>query len=465
MTAEAKTLFSEESTASDRTAGPSAPVDEYGPVVFLTNRYNLLEFLSSGMIAPKGAFDKYYEDLLGIVSGRVPLVRGPVDQSLVDAVGLEDATAFPVLVELDPDAIEFGDVPALCGEAASKLPSCRVVLALAPAGVVPMAAVVRTHFRSEKELTEYLARRYENVPSPISPVVTPEFFGEGSVGLSELAEFLSCTQPLDGGIEVALDRADRIAGARVAALLAASADKELFEEILRLMARAARRRRASPIPHYLSVILADRELRNLGADGLLFAAAAKVLARTDKSRSWRRLEILDAIETLLRLEDPTNEDAVELKRNLNPIRGILSNERDFKPFSDKGLISAKALLMVLLRPDVERLLEWPSEESGADDAVRIAACALAGLLRGRKRMPLTLRPDRLDSYLTSLIVARLADDGLSDARIEDSGEATVDEDDDAVWLSVGGTEILRKRKPPPALGGLFADADFEDSTV
>ena len=462
----------------------TAAAEQAGPVVFLTNRHNLLEFLSSGMIVPQGAIPKYYGDLLALMPGRIPLLRGPVDQSLVDVVTSEDATAYPVLLELDPDTIDLSSAAGLTGRALKSLRDHNAQ-SWAPSGAIPLTAVRQTHFRSQKELDEHVAREYENVPDLIAPTVTPDLFGEGAVQLDELTGLLKTAGPQDGGLVASLDRADRISGARVGAIAAAPANVAILREVMQLVARRAEESPGAPfrkllrlfarpagrpssqpvLPGYFSAALADRRPENPGPDGMLFAAAVNVLSGMDRTSSWRPIEVVQGVESTLEEMNPSAEDAAEFRQSLKAIRGILNNERDFKPFSDKGLISAKALLMVLLRPDVDRLLDWPSDESGADDTVQIAACALAGLLRGRKRMPLTLRPDGLDAYLTSLIVWDLADDGLSDVRIEDSGEATVDEDDNSVWISVGGTEIVRREKPPPALAEVFAGADFGESAV
>ncbi len=461
-----------------------AASEPVGPVVFLTNRYNLLDFLSSGMIVPQDAIPKYYQDLLALVPGRIPLLSGTVDQSLVDVVTSEGSTAYPVLLEIDPEAVDLVGAPGLPGWAIKSLRDQDTQL-WAPSGAIPLSAVRRTHFRSQKELDEYIAREYENVPDVIAPTVSPGFFGEGAVKLDELVSFLRTVGPRDGGLVAALDWADRIAGARLGAIAGAPANVTLLRDVLRPIAPLAGRRSkkslrqrfrlpARPtdrhseqplLPDYLCAALADRSPDDPDAEGMLFSAAVDVLSGVDRASSWRPIDVVQAVESILEENAPPTVDAVVLKGSLRAIKGILRNELDFGPSDDTGLRSAKALLMVLLRPSVEALLDWPSDESGADDTVQIAACTLAGLLRGRKRLPLAIRPLGLDSYLTSLIVRQLADDGLSDVRIADGDEATVDEDDNSVWISVGGTEIVRREKPPPALAELFAGADFGESAV
>lgn len=465
MTADDATLFDEADDPEVEPVAQSQAGVAVGPVVFLTNRYNLLDFLSSGMIVPKGAISKYYEDLLRLSPGRIPLLRGPVDQSLVDVVTAEDETAYPVLLELDPEVVEIVSGPVLPGSASRSLADPAAV-SWAPVGAIPIAGVLRTHFRSQDELDEHLARDYENVPNVVAPVVTPELFGKGAVQLEDLIGFVEGVGPADDGLVSYLDRADRVAGARLGALAGAPPDASALRELLRMMSpRTGRRPKTSVLPDFLSAAVADRKPEDLDADGALFAAAVDVLARVDRSSSWRPVEILRSVESMLEEAKPSPEDAAEFELNMKPIEGVVRNERDFEPFGEGGLVSAKALLMVLLRPDVERIIEWPTEESGASDAVQVAACALAGLLRGRKRMSLELRPGGLDDLMSRLIVRELSAGALSDLRVASIGDASVEEGDESVWISVGGTVVLSKEKPPPTLAELFMTADFEDSSV
>src|SRR4051794_13767811 len=86
-----------------------------GPLI-PTNRFNLLEILSSRVVSPRAAYVKYYADLLELADGRVPVVRGPFGDDVVAAVSSESAAAYPVALELDPAALSEIDVEAWTGE-------------------------------------------------------------------------------------------------------------------------------------------------------------------------------------------------------------------------------------------------------------------------------------------------------------------------------------------------------------
>src|SRR5438477_3725902 len=81
------------------------PGDVHPPVVFLTNRYNLLQILSARYIAPREAYPKYYSDLLLQSPGRIPLIRASTSKQLEDLVASEGEASFPVVLELDTSVI------------------------------------------------------------------------------------------------------------------------------------------------------------------------------------------------------------------------------------------------------------------------------------------------------------------------------------------------------------------------
>jgi hypothetical protein len=122
--------------------------------------------------------------------------------------------------------------------------------------------------------------------------------------------------------------------------------------------------------------------------------------------------VLDAVEARVREAGLAEDAADALVRNLGRVRSIVNLEVDFEPFrqSARALVSAKALLLVLLRQELDQLLAWSDEETGADDATRIVSAVLAGRLRGLARESAELRSMKLDD-LTALWAVRVARGG------------------------------------------------------
>ena len=98
------------------------------------------------------------------------------------------------------------------------------------------------------------------------------------------------------------------------------------------------------------------------------------------TEAWSPNEVLDAVEARVREADLADDAVDAMVRNLGRVRSIVNVEVDFEPFrpSARALVSAKALLLVLLRQELDQLLAWSDDETGADDATRIVAAVLAG---------------------------------------------------------------------------------------
>jgi hypothetical protein len=193
-------------------------------------------------------------------------------------------------------------------------------------------------------------------------------------------------------------------------------------------------------------------------DTRLFFAAARVLRASMRQERWRPLDVLASIEEHAREPQLSEQDDAEILRNLEPIRSILRNERDFRPLNTgKGLLVAKALLLVLLRPEPHRLLSWERQESGASDAMVMTAAVLSGLLSGHKRLPISLRSEGMDTFLAERAAARLAsaqgvwaaathagqDVAVMDSISENGGASLA-----LMWR---GVQLLSRAKPPPTL--------------
>jgi hypothetical protein len=450
------------------------------PVLFFTNRYNLLEFLSSGLITPVAGVTKYYPDLLELCPGRVPLVRGPLGASLLRLVSDDDPSSFPVALEINVSGVTR-NVPALTSDGPAELGlGDSEAESWAVGGVIPITSVVRVHFRSERDLNEHLAREYENVPFDIVPMVaSPHLFEEGVGDATTAASWLRALPEIRAS--EAYQLADRVAGARALALIAAPADPGFVRGVAALFGAKAKptpKRSAEDVfPRWLTLVaLRDPEgSPSKGADlnEKLFRACVAVLARTHRTASWRPLEIVGSIEQRVRGGKLNKKEEAELDRNVEPIRAILRNDRDFRPFKqNSGLDVAKALLMVLLRPEPARLRAWSSADSGASETVELTAAVLAGYLTGYKRLPTSLRDSRSDRVLAELQAEEL-NSNVEDAAfaaaalavrisVEEAKSATGRDGISILWA---GEPILTREAPRDTPAQWLARADLTDPKI
>lgn len=369
------------------------PSTEAPRLFYLTNRMNLNGILSSRVLAPREAFAKYYADLLELCPGWVPLLTAAPTGPLLERVVGEPGSGSPVIVELSLSVIadQHAGTPVKYLRAAA------------------LTDVIAIHFPDQKALREHRARAYKNVhPHDDLLRVSPELFRS--------------EDPLDLAIDPPSDAAetdwatiDRIRGA-LSALVAAGHSGEALAVAAGALGATDGIPRDTAIPAWLNWDELSGRAGNLSeqdaqseADRVVFEAAYRVLGHCDKSDSWSPLQVLGEIVETISTANPSEEAGKIIDRNLQHVRKILNIEKEFEPFRnpDSPHVAVKSLLMVLLRPDLDQLLAWPMDESGADETTRVVAAILAGRLRGLARELVALRSEVLDD-LTAAWAVRVA---------------------------------------------------------
>jgi hypothetical protein len=436
-------LFSSE--RGDLTGSPGPP----GPPVVAMCRSNVLEWLSSGLITPKAAFDKYYEDSLAIRDDLVPVVRGPVGGDLL-TVERHDAGNFPVLAELAEEAVTW-------------VRDERVgYVARAPLG-----AVRALHFRSDRDAREFGARMFDNLAvDRVAYRVSPDLFagGESSLSTASLARDLRGVRPIEPAVAYGL--ADRLSGARAMALVAASGSTKTLRWAVGLAfgprtERPPRRKLTSPedwIP--LTARLAEYKVPAVaGLDERIFRAAAATFLDVDYSNVGDTGAILAAIDRRLK-QDKTIKDADRSKWEAvrDRITTVLDGAEAFTGFRSDGFRMEKPLLLALLRPEPTRVLTWTVRQTRAGAMDLVVAALLVGLVHGRKSLPVGLRPPSLDELL-----ARRELDDLDGRDVEFRTELV--DGDAGLTLRVDDVDVQTVEKPPPTLVEMLDALDVRDATV
>jgi hypothetical protein len=388
-----------------------------------------------------------------------------------------------VAIELDSNRLSAGKVPSLGvdGQSIDRIIGDPSALAWAPAGAIPFSAVKCVHFASEKDREEHEARQYENVRVNATPSqVSPELFSKAGAHVNQeafLAWLSSHSAPL-GFDARTFDALDRDAGAWTVLAAALPASANALGAFTTLLAEATPSRptkkgvkrkpksaakRSGGLPGWIELTLAGTRLDDVppaqaDLETRLFLATLSVFRESTLRERWRPLDVLASIEVRVRELRLPEQDEAELLKNLEPIRGILRNERDFRPLNTgKGLLVAKALLLVLLRPEPQRLLSWARQASGASDEMMLTAAVLSGLRSGHKRLPMSLRNEGLDTFLAERAAGLLsptegawtppphAEQDLSVAEVaRENGDASLA----LMWR---GLPLLSRTKPPPTL--------------
>jgi hypothetical protein len=424
---------------------PSAPSV---PPMVATCRSNVLEWLSAGLVTPKAAFDKYYEDSLAIRDDLVPIVRPPVGEDLLEVEGSRTGN-FPVMVELDDAAVTW-----VRNEEVG-------YVARGPLGVVRAL-----HFRSSDDADEFGARVFANLTvNRVPHRVSPALFAVGVPSTETIAEDLRSVRPVSPAIPFRL--ADRLSGGRTLALSAAIASVESFEWVVNLtfgprVERPPRRKLKRPEEWVTLTASASKYAlpKNAELDERIFRAAAKTFLDVDGSQIGNTPALLEAIDALLAQDEAVKDaDRARWSTATRHIRSVLQGDDAFTGFRSRGFRSEKALLLALIRPTPEGVLAWTLEETQATPTELVLAAMLVGLAHGRKALPTSVRPLPLDDML-----ARRELDDLDDHAVEYPFEV-VDDGAGGVTFRVEDQDIRTVEKLPPTLVELFEAIDFREEAV
>jgi hypothetical protein len=386
-------------------AGPaiSASNDARLLGLFPTNRYNLLEILSFGIVAPRAAYDKYYHDLLEATPGRVPLFAAPICDEISAICTSEGTATFPVIVELRSTAPHLDKVPSIDG---SGNPGKTVVgeNAVAWAPDLPFALNDRCiiHFRTSDDLEEHQTQEYENVRNDDwTYLVSPQLFG-GASG-TKILDWLSRLGAVDVPSAEDYKVEDKLGGA--IALLLGGRQHETSENIGRHLLNAAGPGR-DHVPGYLSYLI-HNERRNVDRESRLFYAVISTL-RGLEPKTFAPTAFLTALPESEELQHLRRADREFVSRGLDRVRKVVANELEFVSFpSNPGSAIMRALMLFALRSDPKRLTGWDPAETNATGMPFAMALLFAGYLSGRKRMAHWYRPKAVDRQIAALTVRRL----------------------------------------------------------
>ncbi|MEB3032087.1 hypothetical protein [[Mycobacterium] nativiensis] len=395
---------------------------------FLTNQMNLNGVLGARLLAPRESFHKYYVDLLEVCPGWVPVLTGAPPPSLIERVIAERGAGAPVLVELSESALN------------GLQPDTPVVYIRA----VAFSAVTAIHFPDKKALRGHLARGYKNVhPHEDLLEVSPDLFNSTDC-IETTISAPSDTPDIDWL------HLDRVRGA-ISAVIAAANSGEATAVAAGVLG-AAQLPEGTFVPPWLrwdemgsATDVSPSADAFARAGQLIFQTSFRVLARCDQKDSWRPAEVLENIEGQIGASNPGGDAGLIIEKGLHRVRELINVEREFTPFQNPGspYVAAKSLLMVLLRPDLGQLLDWPAEETGADEATRVAAAALAGCLRGLARESVALRSVVLDDLTAAWAVRTInGHDGPL-------GTPSFVAADDKTTLSLDGHELRRSTPLAP----------------
>jgi hypothetical protein len=377
-------------------------------VYFLTNRNNLLRVLATGMLMPKAGFPKYYDDLLRLAPGRLPILGGTASSDVVSMV-MPEAQTFPVMLELSPSRLSHEDFPALMADGSYDRagwgnPDAQM---WAPSGVIPVFdTLTAIHFRSDVEREEFEVREFEDArPRHDLHRVTPRLFEAPGPSVDSVTRWLASLEPIEEPSVGEIVSEDRRSGAVLLGCLTAVASEDELRGWGHILAGGSPEKQAGEVVSRIGRILAGApKIRD--PEDVALQVCLEELAATNRLQTWRPVEVLERIQQRL---------AAQLKSKANPMlpvldraTAILRDEEVFEGLNAGGSPTLKALLLTLKRPEPERMIGWDPGGPGSTPDVLNLAAVMVGSLTGRALMPVSHRDASLDAAVSRVEAERLS---------------------------------------------------------
>ncbi|MGP1308870.1 MAG: hypothetical protein ACTS27_01580 [Phycisphaerales bacterium] len=441
-------------------------------LLFATNRANILPVLSSGLIRGRQAYEKYYDDLLEPARGRIPVWRGAVPSELRDALTGGVRGMYPVVAELSPSLLGQSDVVAIRGDGGT----VRLTEQQRPqsddygyliGGPVPISAVTTLHFGSPDDLEDFKARDFDNVLPLPAMAVSEELFGVENAASIDLLAAIGSAEPA-AGTAGDFRRVDSAMGAvAMACLMAPPRPTSWLSAIADALSHSKTKRvqlaeGVSAIASLLSAVLHEPAAPDDSSsvdERLLFAAARYLLASSPKD-GWVETQVLDAVASDA-AEGATPEMAAQIHKWQGFVRSVANSEREAGSLDDSGSVVRRALMLLILRHEPDRIIRSSATPLRPGPTVRALAGSMSGLFFGYSRLS---RDVKLDSCEPGLL-AELATSWWSaiDALPRDKAVSSRSKLTDALHgeaaILVGGKPlVIRESSPDDMMMRLFYHA-------
>ncbi|BBY28095.1 hypothetical protein [Mycolicibacterium sediminis] len=324
------------------------------------DRRNLFSWLSRGLIVPRALTDKYRSDALDTPVNALPMAAEA-------AIGfLSRSAEYPVCIELDPRV----DLAPLTAEAGSAVVWAR--------GAVSTRRIKRVHVRTESDLDEMRARAYRGFDAnELDILVSPNLF----VGDDLTAEWVRSGERNDTQLDGRNLRLRECVAGAVMSMFSGVTQSVPFHDQWPIHDEAEDVVRALVTSAQSSGLIKGQD------DAVLLHGTLQAIFDLAGEGDIVPSELLTAISA-------TSLDApiAGLEKHLDRILQLTQGEDELKPFKGRGgLLTTKALLLYLLRPDPEAVRGWADEDLNTEVEVLQLSRLLAGFASRYGGLPSSLR--------------------------------------------------------------------------
>lgn len=364
-------------------------------LVFATNRANVLPILSSGLVRPMAAYEKYYDDLLAYCPGLIPLWPNGVPASVVPLLSSGEPGMFPVLVELDPKLMMSQPQSSLSLDCKvmgpEATPASGGVLCHLLSSPIPVAAVKCLHFSSKDHMEDFEARDFDNVLALPPLQVTPAAFVAGGPDPAEFATALKAISvPAAGSGE--FRRLDAAMGAVAMLSLLLPSSKSWLDALAATVSYPqSEQPQQGTLPSWISTLVALIMSPKLpsepgrSVDLRLMHAAIELLRSASPKDGWVEAKVVAELASRASVgANPT--DAKEIDSWRDVVTSIARADKQAGSLDDSGSLVRRALMLLVLRCTPDRIALASETPLRPGPQVTAVAGMLSGLFHGYSRL-------------------------------------------------------------------------------
>lgn len=397
---------------------------------FPTNRRNLLNIISSGILGPKEVYAKYRSDILEVSKGYIPLFKDGISEDIIDLTTVNKDVNYPVLIEVDANKIVLkalnGEIDESNEGYLDSFFMCESVL-----GFNAMDAI---HFLSDEALQDFQSKGFENVPMDNYVFkVSPELFENDIEFKSSFFEKLNNLYTDDNKLIRKSLIADKVVSS--IALLAKMMKRSDDVILLRALIEFDTIPKGTTVPYeyeiltdliHSSVMGTEYSLKEETENMKLMELLLDILTETDPSEGWNPINVLDSLYE--RYIDSSGDVNEGIQKWYSYCKAVVRNEKEIDPktFTDDHDRIKRGIFLFILRPEYQDVVDSEKSYLNPGYIVRTIALFLAGLRVGYERLSNDFKMpgkyhdifSRLKAYIINKSIGREVDNVKIDIELD-----------------------------------------------
>jgi len=354
----------------------SSNVSWYVPL----HRDQLMSVIAGGSLPRKTELLNEQEDgLQKGLSSAVFAVQGGIPESILSNSDICGESGYFVLAELDERVFSdcqkfaFDEVVGWKTDPRSNEVSSLALLSCS----VNLVHMGKIHFRTESDKSGFLSRPFENIPFDCADYyVSPDLFLVDAHKENLIMEAIkSFPLNLQGQDDEIYDLTDKTLGALVA-LIGSNPETRSWAEFI-----------ADGLSDGIYVAINKSKIFATEFEKNCFEQAFSYFSSCNPSDGWQSKNILLDLYQRMEKVAPSDRELSMLIKWKDRCGEILDNKSVVTPLTDEKFIVGRALLLLLLRPELDAVLDSRGSSLSPGPIVRTMAATLSGSRVGLEELP------------------------------------------------------------------------------